>query len=375
MNHTRAVFYLLCMLMLCAFCCHSASVTDKSMKGPSDNTTFAAGEWVTFLGNSRAYQEIAGPELELVGVIPGRYVTIDKPWLPVAILQDSSVAWNKLYSQSAVVDDHPLKVLFKAKLALDRNNRNGPLVLPGAMRLMTPEEADRAMCWNLNIPLLPQKSNYLPITMIVACECVSKANTQYCFSYVWQAKQDFKVLETMMGTVKVGQILHISYSYFGSPLSQQVPVANEGTRVVWICTSADKAYAAVADTPYYREQARLLAGRLASSPMPKRVNLVNLRFEGAKVAASREQEVPRLFMEEPAGSGKWVLRKEVKEVYAGWDGTVFFLPHDKVYFYRQDEFDYFGHRLLHCYYGPYEHDITLPRKPIREKMLEFFGLE
>ena len=89
---------------------------------------------------------------------------------------------------------------------------------------------------------------------------------------------------------------------------------------------------------------------------------MDLSFNGAEVSASSKSEVPTLFAEAPAGSGKWELRKEVKEIYSGPDGRVYYLERDGGFFYRRDVYDWLGRRVS-SYFGPYDHDRALLVKP------------
>jgi hypothetical protein len=330
--------------------------------------------WVTFLGNSAEYQKLAGPELELVGyvarsgVAPAGHpeqtrwacsLVIVQPWLPTEDLRDYADAWIRLFGQPTAVEFRLTKVVVKAKLKRDRSRGKYPIVVPGSMRLMDTSEADRAMCWNMNMPLLPVDRDYFPISLIVACESVSDADSKAGRSGFWNASQDFKVLESIHGEAKEGQILRVNYSY---SMGGQCRPVNKRERVIWVCTSSNRGYGAVADTPRNREEARQLAVRMKTTPVPTRRDLMDLSFNGAKVATHLEREVPALFAEVPAGSGKWVLRKEVKQVYSGPDGAVYFLPNVKSYFYRRDVYNRRGRRQSY-YFGPYDHDRTLLKGP------------
>jgi len=340
----------------------------------SRNQAKSDRNWVTFLGNSAEYQKLAGPELELVVYVARSvvapaghpeqtrwfcYLVIEHPWLPTADLRDYTDAWIRLFGQPTAGEFRLTKVLVKAKLKRDRSQGKYPIMVPGYMRLMDTSEADRAMCWNLNMPLPPVDRDYFPISLIVACESVSEANSTAAYSGFWNASQDFKVLESMHGEAKEGQIIRVNYSY---SMGGQRRAVNKGERVIWVCTSSNSGYGAVADTPRNREEARQLAARMKATPVPTRRDLMDLSFNGAKVKTHLQREVPALFTEVPAGSGKWVLRKEVKQVYSGPDGAVYFLPNDKSYFYRRDVYDWLGRRQSY-YFGSYDHDRTLLKEP------------
>jgi len=326
--------------------------------------------WVTFLGNSAEYQKLAGPELELVGYVTRTGVApeghpeqtkwfcslvINHPWLPTVDLRNYTDAWIRLYGHMKAAEFQLPKVLIKAKLKRDRSQGKYPIVVPGSMRLMDTSETDQAMSWNLNMSLLPVDRDYFPISLIVACESVSEADSKAGYSGICHASQDFKVLEVMHGEAKKGQFLHLNYSY---PISGKCRAVNKNERVIWVCTSSNHGYGAVADTLRNREEARQLAARMKTTPVPTRRDLMDLSFNGAKVSTHLEREVPALFAETPVGSGKWVLRKEVKDVYSGPDGAVYFLPNNKSYFYRRDMYDWLGRRQSY-YFGPYDHDRTL----------------
>ena len=332
--------------------------------------------WITFLGNSAEYQKLAGPELELAVYVARScvapaghpeqtrwscYLVIEHPWLPTADLRDYTDAWIRLFGQPTAGEFRLLKVLVKAKLKHDRSQGKYPIVVPGYMQLMDTNEADRAMSWNLNMFLLPVDGDYFLISLIVACESVSEADSKAGYSGFWNASQDFKVLESMHGEAKEGQIIRVNYSY-SMGRQRQCRAVNKSERIIWVCTSSNSGYGAVADTPRNREEARQLAARMKGTPVPTRRDLMDLSFNGAKVSTHLEREVPALFAEAPAGSGKWVLRKEVKQVYNGPDGAVYFLPNDKSYFYRRDVYDWLGRRQSY-YFGPYDHDRTLLKGP------------
>jgi hypothetical protein len=323
--------------------------------------------WVTFLGDSEDYKKLPGPELELVGrvwrfgVAPERdpehgkwycSLMIDHPQLPGAELRDCTDAWHKLYNNK---EFQPSKVMIKAKLNHNRSMGKYPIVVAGYMRLLDKNEVDQTMWWNLNMPLLPIERDYFPISLIVACESISEADSEEGFNGIWHASQDFKVLEIMHGEAKTGQILHINYEY---PMWDQSSAISKGQRVIWVFTSSNHVYGATTDTPKKREEARQLATRIKAMPVPIRKDLMDIDFRGTKVATNFEREAPELFIEEPDGSGKWVLRKEVKEIYSGPDGVVYFLPSSKVYFYKRDLYDRHGNKQS-TYFGPDDHDRTL----------------
>ena len=339
-----------------------------------ENRAEGDGSWVTFLGDSADYQNLAGPELELVGHVTragaapeghpeqtkwSSSLVLEHPWLPTADLRDYEEAWIRLYGHTTAAESRSSKVLVKAKLKRDRSQGKYPIVVPGSMRLMDTKEADQAMCWNLNMPLLPVDRDYFPISLIVACESVSEADSTAGYDGFWHAAQDFKVLETMHGEAREGQILKVNYSY---SMSGQCRSINENERVILVLTSPDQGYGAVADTPRNREEARQLGARMRATPVPTRRDLMDLSFDGAEVSTHLEREVPALFAEQPAGSGNWVLREEVKEVYSGPDGAVYFMQNDKSYFYRRDVYDRLGRRQSH-FFGPYDHDRTLLKRP------------
>lgn len=332
--------------------------------------------WVELLAGSPEYQKLAGPELVLVGQIAisgvapdgrpeevkwGWHLTVVNPWLPVADLRDCRNALDKLRAQRTLAEFGQPKVLIKAKLKRDRSMGKYPVVIPGWIRELQSGEPDWAMPWQVNLPLLPLEREFFPIPLIVACQSVTAADSRLGYSGVYHATQQFRVLELIHGKANVDQVLYVSYSY----LDGQGRAVNEGERVIWVFTGDDHAmrgYGAVPDTPHNRDEARNLAARVKAMPVPTRRDLNDLDFTNAQVATNVEREVPTLFIEVPLQSGKWELRKEVKVVYSGPDGAVYFVPQDKVFFIRRDTYDARGSKTQ-SFFGSFQNDRSLLTQP------------
>jgi hypothetical protein len=63
---------------------------------------------------------------------------------------------------------------------------------------------------------------------------------------------------------------------------------------------------------------------------------------------TKSSKLPDLWEERPPGSKSWEIRKDVKVLHNGLDGTVYYVPDKKVYYIQRDPP---GSSTLH-YYGP-----------------------
>jgi hypothetical protein len=82
--------------------------------------------------------------------------------------------------------------------------------------------------------------------------------------------------------------------------------------------------------------------------------LRSLDLSGVPVNTDAEK-LPDLFHEVPPGAKSWEIRKDVRVVYAGLDGTVYYVPEKKVYYIQRDAA---GSSALH-YYGPLDRPPSL----------------
>lgn len=331
------------------------------------------GGWIPVLADSPKYQNLAGAELLLVGRVAswgaspaGRpeqtkwsyAIQMDTPWLPVADLRDCQGAFDRLRGRRSPLDFSHVTVLVKAKLKRDRSLGKRPVVVVGWMRHIRPDEGEWNLPWPANLPVLPPEREVLPILLIAAFEAATAADSALGYSGVHHARQHFKVLTVFHGDAKPNQRMTISYSYLEG-IGRDVA---QGERVIWVMTGNQeqmRGYAAIPDTPYHRKEARDLAARVRAAPKPTRFDLLDLSFDKAKVATSRQAEVPDLFAESPRDSGTWELHKEVSIVYSGPDGAVYFVPEKKLYYVRRGVYSSTGARSQPNYFGPFKNDPSL----------------
>ena len=336
--------------------------------------------WIPVLAESPEYQKLAGPELVLVGRIatgggypaahPERqvwshFLEMNDPWLPVADLRDCQGPFDKLRGKRTPLEFNHTMVLIKARLKHNRSQGKYPVVVPGWIREIRPDEAEWKLPWPANLPLLPPEREIFSIPLIIACEAASAADSKMGYSGVQHVGQQFKVLEVFHGDAKPGQSIQIRYNYlYINGLGRDVA---QGEQVIWVMTgNRDQmtGYAAVPDTPYHRKEAQGLAARVKAAPSQDRFDLADLDLSKVETATTREAELPDLFAESAHGTNSWQLRKEVSVVYSGPDGAVYFVPAKKLYYVRREDYTPAGVRTQPWFFGPFQHDPSLlPAKP------------
>ena len=199
-------------------------------------------------GRSPDYKKLAGPEIEVVGVVGTsgghsageprmmsclHYIVFDHPNMP-SDCEEYRAVLAGLCGQHQLTEFNGTRLLVKGKVTPEPNWGNRPKLAIGWVRELGPRDEDWRSPWPMNLQLLPSPEAG-PIAWVAACEATDPADSQLGYSGVQNVRQRFKVLEVFLGDVmNSGQAIEMAYSYLVPGFLVSGRDVVQGERLIWV---------------------------------------------------------------------------------------------------------------------------------------------